>query len=315
MKASKLCVALACVVALAGCKSSKPKEDPNKDKPPETAGTNEDKQKLAGDAYDAAVKAEMAGEFMKARDGYLKVKTYSDDYKDTNQRLANLEEVIVVEQKIEGAPGNDPKRSELMVDLADAFRKRGELDRAMDEANKALEANPTLAVAHTELAAVNFEAGWCKESADQAQKAVDADPSSADGYYRLAFVHKIECFDGADRTKALEFAKKAASLAKPNDSGPHELLAECFRDGGDMDKALAELKAAVQASGGAARLQKKYEAWGGKPDAPPPPAEKAPDAPKAEAPPAEMKPEDKPAEPKPEDKPAEPKPEEKQGGM
>src|SRR5581483_1619693 len=124
--------------------------------------------------------------------------------------------------------------------------------------------------------------------------------------YQLAVLHRTEQVENANRDKALELAQKAAAKSKPNEWKAHELLAAIYRDSGDMDKAVAELKEALRASGGNARYAKKYyEAWGGKPEAPPEkPAETPPAEKPAETPPAE-KPAEKPAETPPAEKPAE----------
>jgi len=312
MRHSKLVLALGLVLAVSGCSSSPPAEE---------AGTGGDAQgdkkkdaeenaARASENYDAAVKAEDSGEFAKARDGYLKVKTYVPDYKDTEARLKNLEEVLRAQQNLEGAPAADPRHADLMVEYAAALQHRSDLARAFDELEQALTANPGSALAHAELASIDFESARIKDALEHASKAAELDPQGSEGYYDLAFLNRTQQVEGADPSKALDYAQKAAALSKPNEFKAHELLAACYHDAGDMDKAVASLKEAVRASGGLPRLAKKYEAWGGKPDAPAP-ADKPADAPPATdkpadqpPPPAADKPADKPADQPAADKPA-----------
>ena len=321
MKSRNVVALFSLVLGFSGCSSSRPHEETPSDNNAAADKQKEAEQNAARAAenYDAAVKAEGAGEYAKARDGYLKVKTYVPDYKDTEARLKNLEEVLRAQQSLDGAPATDPKRDELMVEYASALQRRGELARAVDQLQKALDKNPTSALAHSALASVDFEAGLVKEAIEHASRSVETDPQGAEGYYCLAFLNRTQQVEGADPAKALDYAQKAASLSKPNEWKSHELLAACYHDAGDMDKAVGALKEAVRASGGLPRLAKKYEAWGGKPDAPTekpadkpadaqPPADKPADAQPpadkpADAPPPADKPADKPADAPPADKP------------
>jgi hypothetical protein len=101
MKFDKLSFALACVLAFSGCGSSeKPVETPTETPKVDKAREAEENKARAAESYDAAVKSEAAGEYMKARDGYLKTQTYVPDYKDTAARLKNLEDVIGAQQRV-----------------------------------------------------------------------------------------------------------------------------------------------------------------------------------------------------------------------
>src|SRR5581483_10566181 len=161
MKLTKLSLALVGALALSACASKKPKEEA----PAETAGTDkakeaEDNKARAQESYDAAVKAEAAGEYMNARDAYFKAQSYVPDFKDVAQRLKNLEPVIAAQQSLETAnKASDPKAAEIAVVYADALRAHGDLALAMDQAEKAVQANPTLAAARAELAIIDVEAG------------------------------------------------------------------------------------------------------------------------------------------------------------
>ncbi|MBI3723190.1 tetratricopeptide repeat protein [bacterium] len=302
-----LALALACCVGMVGCKSKNKKPDDGGGEQPAEQGDERakkaDDEKKAQESYDAALKAEAAGDYVKARDLYVTANTCVKGYKDVEARLQGLSEVIQAKTDLDQASmAENPKKAELQVKYAEALRKRDDLDAAAASLQKAIELNPELALAHTQLASVYFESGDLLGCLDRAQKASEADKTSAEAYYHMAFFNRCAQVEGkAQPDKALDYAKKAVELSGGNDYKMRELLATLLRDAGQLDDAVKELKEAIRVSSSLPRLQKKLDDWAPQPkDAPPDkPAEMPPEKPK------EMPPETPP------EKPAEPR----EGGM
>src|SRR5205823_3375923 len=93
-------------------------------------------------------------------------------------------------------------------------------------------------------------------------RAIEADPQCAQAHYELAFLHRTAQVEGATAAKALEHARKAAELA-PTNGAFLEMLAECYKDSGDMEKAVQTLEEAARNSRSKDRLDAKLKAWKG----------------------------------------------------
>ena len=324
-----LVLSLSLTLALTGCGSSSKKEQPADGPGTEKKAEPVHNEGKAAESYESAIKAEAASEYLKARDFYLTALTCFPGYKDCESRLKSLEKVVAAQKSLGSATEAD--KAQLEVEYAQALRDRYELDKAAAELEKALGLNPALGSAHTTLATVLYETGDQKASLDRASKAIDADPTSAEAHYQLAFLHRTaQLEDGSVKPeKAIEHAKLAVKHAAAGDWKAHELLAACYRDAGQSAESVAELKEACKVSRGLPRLMKKLEAWApgekveipqDKPaDAPAkpadaPPADKPADAPAkpADAPPAD-KPADAPAKPA-DAPPADAPPADKPGG-
>src|SRR2546421_13050495 len=126
MKLARLAVALVLAVPL-GCKSKgAPTETPGGENPGGTTegGDPGSNAGQAAEAYDSAVKAEQGGEFVRARDGFLKAKSFVPDFKDSDAHLKSLEDVLTAIQRLDAVPAGDARRAEVEVEYAEALRNR-----------------------------------------------------------------------------------------------------------------------------------------------------------------------------------------------
>jgi tetratricopeptide (TPR) repeat protein len=280
------------VLALAvGCGSTKKKPDETKPEPEQAAKPTEAipaKDTAEADRLCAeGKKAEDAGNFSAARDSYVAALKADRDHKEATSRLDGLDDVVSAQGELDknGASAPDRKAA-LEVSLGDALRKRGDDAKASAHYRAAVDLKPDTATAHVGLATVSVEEGLFGDALASYTRAVEADPQCAQAHYELAFLNRTSAVEGATAAKALEHARKAAEL-QPTNAAFLEMLAECSKDAGEMEKAVQALEEAVRNAGkGKDRLEGKLKTWkealggGGAKPPEPKPAEPAPSEPK-----------------------------------
>lgn len=122
-------------------------------------------------------------------------------------------------------------------------------DPLEDEFRQAVAANPNDKAALVNLATYLANTGRIDESIDYYERAVAADPN--DALLRLRFAQALADW-GKPRDAELQY-RRAIAL-KPTDPAPHYYLAELYRFGDPprIEEAVAEYRAAIEVSGGAA---------------------------------------------------------------
>lgn len=249
-----------------GGKKDKPGETPVEkpgETPAEKPAEKPDAAKAAAALVEEGKQAEAKGDYAAARDKYLAAEQADPGNADAARRREGLDELIEAQKQLEAnASSPNDRKAELEVRLADSFRKRGDAEKASAHYRTAMELKPDATAAHLGQGAVSVEQGSFKDALTSYSKAIEADPQCAQAHYELAFLNRTAQVEGATPAKALEHARKAAELA-PTNPAMLELLAECYKDAGDLEKGIQALEEAVRASGGKQRLQDKLAKWKG----------------------------------------------------
>lgn len=93
-------------------------------------------------------------------------------------------------------------------------QKTGDLDTALTYFQKAVELDPSLAVAYNDLGVVYEARGWNDRAKVAYGKALDLDPSLASPYYNLGSIYEKE----GDYDRAIEYFKKRVSVGEWNET-------------------------------------------------------------------------------------------------
>ncbi len=133
-----------------------------------------------------------------------------------------------------------PDNHAVWVNLATAQARKGQLDEAIECLKKAIELDPNLAVAHSELGLVLRIKGQLDEASACFRKAIELDPNLAEAHANLGVVLKSK---GKVDDAVAEY-KKAREL-NPKLVGIHSSLGQALIRKGQWDEAIAELREAI----------------------------------------------------------------------
>ncbi len=126
---------------------------------------------------------------------------------------------------------------------AQAFLLKNDYANALVELQNALKLDATNVDLQAMAAQASIGAGKIQDGVKHAQAAVQMEPNSSRGYLLLA-----ECFRKAEPPR-LEDAVKVLQVyarRRPNDYGIHQQIADLYRELGDVDSAIAQMKRARQ---------------------------------------------------------------------
>jgi tetratricopeptide (TPR) repeat protein len=148
----------------------------------------------------------------------------------------------------------DPSASYIGEELADLYVQTGQLERATQQANELIRANPSNAAAHKILARIyarqigdpdqgqgKIDQAMLKAAIGEYEKIVKIDTKDVESLSMLARLYRVSHDEAA-----AEKAYRAMLEADPNDDDALTGLAAVFADRGDMTNAIAMLKQAVE---------------------------------------------------------------------
>jgi len=135
----------------------------------------------------------------------------------------------------------NPNNAGAHNNLGDALSQKGRIDEAIEQFQKALEINPNFAEAHSNLGNALVQKGLVNEAMIQYEKSLEIDPNYAEAHYNLgvAFVKKGQVND------AIEQFQKALEI-NPNDAKAHNNLGNALLQNGQVDEAMAQFQEAVE---------------------------------------------------------------------
>lgn len=146
----------------------------------------------------------------------------------------------------------DPSASYIAEELAEFYVQAGQIDKATQEVNDLLKANPENNEARKILARIyargigdpdqgRIDQSMLKNAIDQYEKITQQDPKDSESLGMLARLYRVE----HDETKA-EKAFRQVLAIDPNDEDALNGLAMVYSDRGDLPNAIAMLKQAVE---------------------------------------------------------------------
>ncbi|HWF09978.1 MAG TPA: tetratricopeptide repeat protein [Bryobacteraceae bacterium] len=145
----------------------------------------------------------------------------------------------------------DPSATYIAVELAEFYVQAGQLDRAMQEANDLLKANPNNNDARKILGRIyarqidpdqgRVDQTMLKNAIDQYEKITQTDPKDGESLSMLARLYRV-----AKNDVAAEKAYRAVLQDDPNDDEALNGLAMIYVDRGDVPNAIAMLEQAVE---------------------------------------------------------------------
>lgn len=155
----------------------------------------------------------------------------------------------------------DPSASYIAEELAEFYVQAGQLERAMQEANDLLKANPDNNNARKILARIytrqigdpdqgRYDAAMLKNAIDQYEKITQSDPKDGESLSMLARLYRV-----AKNDAAAEKAYRAVLQQDPNDDEALNGLAMIYVDRGDVPNAITMLEQAVDKNPDARNVQ------------------------------------------------------------
>ncbi|HEY3824062.1 MAG TPA: tetratricopeptide repeat protein [Bryobacteraceae bacterium] len=146
----------------------------------------------------------------------------------------------------------DPSASYIAEELTEFYVQTGNLDKAMQEANDLLKANPANNNARKILARIysrqigdpdqgKVDQAMLKNAIEQYQKITQADPKDSESLSMLARLYRISHDDAA-----AEKTYRDVIALDPNDEDALNGLAMVYADRGDIPNAIAMLKQAIE---------------------------------------------------------------------
>jgi tetratricopeptide (TPR) repeat protein len=124
--------------------------------------------------------------------------------------------------------------------LGAAYRKKGELDKAISAYRKALAIDTNLAEAHNNLGVVYGNKGMLNEAISAYKKALAISPNLAEAHNNLGAVY----IKKGELDKAI-FASQKALTINPNYAGAHNNLGNAYLKKGKFDNAILEFRKAL----------------------------------------------------------------------
>ncbi len=146
----------------------------------------------------------------------------------------------------------DPSASYIAEELTEFYVQAGQLDKAMQQANDLLKANPANNNARKILARIysrqigdpdqgKIDQAMLKNAIEQYQKITQQDPKDAESLSMLARLYRV-----SHDEPAAEKAYRQVLELDPNDEDALNGLAMVYADRGDLPNAIAMLKQAVE---------------------------------------------------------------------
>ena len=217
--------------------------------------------------YQSGLQAEARGDYRQAQEQFIQAQSYVPHYADTDARLESLREVLTAKAEYEEAKGvaSAERQAQLAISYGHALRSRAPDHRDLAAARSLFEeaaaVDPENSAAHLGLGTVAAERGSIEDAVRHYQLALEADPSSAPAHYQLAFLYRSRLSEeGPDPLKALEHAKQAVETAAEPRPQYYEMLGAAHHDLGELEPAIAALEQAVTLSE-APRYSKQLEAY------------------------------------------------------
>ena len=128
----------------------------------------------------------------------------------------------------------DPKLAAAYTNLGSALSGKGQLDEAIACYRKAIELDPKLAAAHTNLGLALQDKGQVDEAIACHRKAIELDPKYAMAHTNLG----IALASKGQVDEAIALYRKAIEL-KPKSASAHNSLGNALADKGQVDEAIA----------------------------------------------------------------------------
>ena len=145
----------------------------------------------------------------------------------------------------QSAPGSDDSPAQFNVQLAIGYMERGQLDVALDKANRALEQDPDYAPGHTVAAVIYDEIGDQSAARKHYRRAMSLDPNNGDVHNNYG---TFLCQQGDYEEAIEEFRAAAASRFYNTPQVAYANAGACAREMGDLDVAEDYLRSAIQAA-------------------------------------------------------------------
>ncbi|MFP4241098.1 MAG: tetratricopeptide repeat protein [Chitinispirillaceae bacterium] len=144
-------------------------------------------------------------------------------------------------QEFKKALGLQPNSSHAWANLAVAYENMGDISKALGALDKAVRADPNNITARVNLAATYANNNQLKKAISEYMSVIEIDGSNAEVYLALS-----RCLLSADRTEEAKNYLTEATVADPQNEEAHWELAQIYwKEEKDLDKALTELRLAV----------------------------------------------------------------------
>ncbi len=117
--------------------------------------------------------------------------------------------------------------------IASAYRSKGDVEKAMENYQKAVEINPALPDAYVGLATTNFGKEKIEDAIKNLKKAIEVNPGHVPAYYNLGFIYE---FNGQN-DEAIASYEKTIEL-KPDFKEVYINLGDLYLDMGEKEKAI-----------------------------------------------------------------------------
>ncbi|GJM09526.1 MAG: type IV pilus biogenesis/stability protein PilW [Lysobacteraceae bacterium] len=144
----------------------------------------------------------------------------------------------------QSAPGSDDSPAQFNVQLAIGYMDRGQLDVALDKANRALEQDPNYAPAHTVAAVIYDEIDDHDAARKHYRRAMALDPNNGDVHNNYG---TFLCQQDDYKEAMKEFRAAASSRFYNTPQVAYANAGSCAREMGDLDTSEDYLRSAIQA--------------------------------------------------------------------
>lgn len=208
----------------------------------------------AGDAtLDAAVQMHRAGKVERAAKAYREILQRDPQNPNalhllgvTELQAGHFEEAVDL---ISGAVAVQPNTGVYHVNLAAALRSLRRIDEAIAEAEKAIVLDANLAAQGYHIAALAFvDAGQPQDAIDCWVKALEAKPEFAEAHLSIASLMDSmgKYFFAVTQQEYAENRSREWVQREPDSAQAHLLLGRSLEQGGKLDEAVAEYRAATR---------------------------------------------------------------------
>ena len=132
--------------------------------------------------------------------------------------------------------------SKEQIDSVITLFSKGELDKALVDANKLIKAFPNNALLHNVIGACYAGLGQLGSAVKSYEKAIDIDPNYSKAYYNLGnALHELNLEGFGHSDDPVESYEKSIAI-DPNFAEAHNNLGNVFKDSGRLQEAKFRLK-------------------------------------------------------------------------